>query len=132
MVYGSTMGKFETSMTHRYWERRRGTLLEEYPVGQRRIDAILIEDGDHRIASRAESVAFSLDGHNITIVQTKKRLGMSLLGQVFFSRELIKDNFPARGSVRAVALCAIDDAVDLRPIARRFKIEIEIDVVVDE
>jgi hypothetical protein len=94
------MSKRETPMTRRYWERMRGTLLEEYlivpshppDVGRRLIDAVIIEDGDHRIASRAESVSFSLDGHDIVIVQTKAlRLGMYLLGQAFFSRELIKD-----------------------------------------
>jgi len=64
------MSKRETPMTHRYWERVRGTLLEEYlivpsgpGVGRRMIDAVIIEDGDHRIASRGESV--SLDGHDI-------------------------------------------------------------------
>jgi hypothetical protein len=95
-------------------------------VGRRRIDAVIIEGGDHRIASRAESVSLSLDGHDIVIVQTKAlRLGMYLLGQAFFSRELIKDRFAPR-SVRTVALCAIDDAV-LRPIAERFNIEVVVD-----
>ena len=32
-------------------------------VGRRMIDAVIIEDGDHRIASRGESV--SLDGHDM-------------------------------------------------------------------
>jgi hypothetical protein len=143
MMYGSNaqstrdlrMPKLETPMTRRYWEQVRGTLLEEYlvvpsrppGVGPRRIDAVIIEDSDHRIASQAESGSLSLDGHDIVIVQTKAlRLGMYLLGQAFFSRELIKDRFAPR-SVRTVALCAIDDAV-LRPIAERF----DIDVVVDE
>ena len=125
------MSKRETPMTRRYWERVRGTLLEEYlivpsspGVGRRIIDAVIIEDGDHRIASRGESV--SLDGHDIVIVQTKAlRLGMYLLGQAFFSRELIKERFAPK-SVRTVALCAIDDAI-LRPIAERFGVEVIID-----
>jgi hypothetical protein len=59
-------------------------------------------------------------------VQTKAlRLGMYLLGQAFFSRELIKDRFAPR-SVRTDALCAIDDDV-LRPIAERFNIEVVVD-----
>jgi hypothetical protein len=128
------MSKRETPMTRRYWERVRGTLLEEYlvvpsrppGVGRRMIDAVIIGDGEHRIASRAESVSFSLDGHDIVIVQTKAlRLGMYLLGQAFFSRELIKDRFAPR-SVRTVALCAIDDAI-LRPIAERFGVEVIVD-----
>jgi hypothetical protein len=126
MVYGSTMNQLETPMTRRYWERVRGTLLEEYRVGRRRIDAVILEDGDHRIASQVESDSLNLDGHDIAIVQTKLRLGMSLLGQAFFSRELIKDRFAPR-SIRTVALCAIDDADDLRPIAKRFGIEVVVD-----
>jgi hypothetical protein len=91
------MSKRETPMTQRYWERVRGTLLEEYlivrsspGVGRRMIDAVIIEDGDHRIASHGETV--SLDGHDIVVVQTKVlRLGMYLLGQAFFSRELHRE-----------------------------------------
>ncbi len=88
------------------------------------IDAVIIEDGDHRIAYRGESA--SLDGHDIVIVQTKaSRLGMYLLGQAFFSRELIKDRFAPR-SMRTVALCAVDDAI-LHPIAERFGVEVVVD-----
>ena len=127
------MSKLETPMTRRYWEQVRGTLMEEYlavprrpGVGQRLIDAVIIKDGDHRIASKAESFSLSLDGHDIVIVQTKAlRLGMYLLGQASFSRELIKDRFAPK-SVRTVALCAIDDAV-LRPIAESFGVEVDVD-----
>ena len=125
------MSKRETPMTQRYWERVRGTLLEEYlivpsrpGVGRRMIDAVIIEDGDHRIASRGKTV--SLDGHDIVVVQTKaSRLGMYLLGQAFFSRELIKDRFAPR-SIRTIALCARDDAI-LHPIAERFGVEVVVD-----
>jgi hypothetical protein len=125
------MSKRETPMTRRYWERVRGTLLEEYlivrsspGVGRRMIDAVIIEDGDHRIASRGETV--SLDGHDIVVVQTNaQRLGMYLLGQAFFSRELIKDRFAPR-SIRTIALCARDDAI-LHPIAERFGVEVVVD-----
>ena len=79
---------------------------------------------DHRIASRGKTV--SLDGHDIVVVQTKaSRLGMYLLGQAFFSRELIKDRFAPR-SIRMIALCAIDDAI-LHSIAERFGVEVVID-----
>jgi hypothetical protein len=125
------MSKHETPMTRRYWERVRGTLLEEYlivrsslGVGRRMIDAVIIEDGDHRIAPRGETV--SLDGHDIVVVQTNAhRLGMYLLGQAFFSRELIKDRFAPR-SIRTIALCARDDAI-LHPIAERFDVEVVVD-----
>ena len=125
------MSKHETPMTRRYWEQVGGTLLEEYlivrsspDVGRRMIDAVIIEDGDHRIASRGETV--SLDGHDIVVVQTNAhRLGMYLLGQAFFSRELIKDRFAPR-SIRTIALCARDDAI-LHPIAERFGVEVVVD-----
>jgi hypothetical protein len=128
------MGKLETPMTRRYWERVGGTLLEEYLVvprgpgiGQRLIDAVIIVDGDHRIAgSRLEQSRVSLDGHDLIIVQTKAdRLGMYLLGQALFSRLLIERRSAPR-SVRSVALCAADDAV-LRPLAERFGIEVVVD-----
>ncbi|MBC8727435.1 hypothetical protein [Paraburkholderia sp. UCT2] len=120
-------------MTRRYWERVGGTLVEEYlivpsgpGVGRRLIDAVVIADGEHRIASRSERL--SLDGHDVIVVQAKaKRLGMYLLGQALFSRVLIEDRYAPR-SVRAVALCAADDAV-LRPLAERFGIEIAVDTL---
>jgi hypothetical protein len=130
---GQPMSKGETPLTQRYWKQVRGTLMEEYlvvrrrpGVGQRQIDAVIIKDGDHQTASKAESVSLSLDGHDIVIVQTKVgRLGMYLLGQAFFSRELIRARFAPR-SIRTVALCEIDDAV-LRPIAERFGVEVVLD-----
>lgn len=128
------MSKLETPMTRRYWERVGGTLLEEYPavrrrpgVGRRLVDAIIIVDGDHRIASPGERSC--LDGHDLIVVQTKAdRLGMYLLRQALFSRVLIEDRFAPK-SVRTVALCAIDDAV-LRPIAERYGIEVVVDDLV--
>jgi hypothetical protein len=88
------MSKLETPMTRRYWERVRGTLLEEYlvgpscppGVGRRLIDAVIIEDGDHRIASRAESVSLSLNEHDIVIVQTK---ALRLVGSVAAHRPCV-------------------------------------------
>ena len=125
------MSTLETPMTRRYWARVGGTLFEEYlvvprgpGVGQRLIDAVIVVDGDRRIASRSERVSF--DGHDLIVVQTKaSRLGMYLLGQALFSRLLIEGRFAPR-SVRAVALCAADDAV-LRPLAERFGIEVIVD-----
>jgi hypothetical protein len=124
------MPKLETPMTRRYWKRVGGTLLEEYcvvprgpGVGRRVVDAVIVVDGEGRIASPK---GVSLDGKDIIVVQTKAyRLGMYLMGQALFSRVLIEDHFAPR-SVRTVALCAIDDAV-LRPIAERYGIEVEVD-----
>jgi hypothetical protein len=125
------MSKLETPMTCRYWKRVGGTLLKECfvvprgpGVGRRLIDAVIIVDGDRRIASPGESI--SLKGHDLIVVQAKAhRLGMYLMGQALFSRVLIEERFAPR-SVRTVALCAIDDAV-LRPIAERYGIEVVVD-----
>jgi hypothetical protein len=127
------MSKLETPMTHRYWRGVGGTLLQEYlivrprkGVGPRRVDAIIVVDGDNRIPSKEENV--TLDGHDLIVVQTKAyRLGMYFLGQAFFSRLLIEDRFAPR-SVRTVALCSVDDAV-LRPMAERLGIEVVVDAV---
>jgi len=59
--------------------------------------------------------ALDLAGKDIIVVQAKaNRLGMYLMGQALFSRELMKPFRPA--SIRTVALCAEDDSV-LRPPA---------------
>ena len=76
------LSQLETPMTRRYWQRVGGTLLEEYlvvprspGVARRLIDAVVIVDGDRRIASMGERI--SLDGHDLIVVQTKSyRLGM--------------------------------------------------------
>jgi hypothetical protein len=51
------MSKLETPMTRRYWERVGGTLIEEFvavpagpATGRRALDAVIIADGDKRIA----------------------------------------------------------------------------------
>jgi hypothetical protein len=60
------------------------------------------------------------------VVQTKaERLGMSVLGQALFSRLLIEKYFAPKFA-RAVALCAVDDAV-VRPIAEGLGIEVVVD-----
>jgi hypothetical protein len=121
------MSNRETPMTRRYWQRVGGTLIEEYPAvrpghdrGGRRLDGVIITDGERKIAPRGEPA--DVDGHDVIIVQTKaSRLGMYLLGQALFSVELIKARFAPK-SVRTVALCGRDDAV-LRPIAERYVVD---------
>jgi hypothetical protein len=61
------MSKYEKPMILRYWEHVGGTLLLEYQivprspgVGRRLVDAVIIEDGERRIASPGEKI--SLDG----------------------------------------------------------------------
>ena len=125
------MSKLESPMTRRYWERIGGTLIEEFPlvldrpgVRRRQADAVIIVDGEHRIASWRENL--SLEGHDVIVVQSKARqLGMNLFGQALGSRELILRRFTPK-SVRTIALCATDDAA-LRPIAESYGVEVVVD-----
>jgi hypothetical protein len=107
------------------WNTGRGVLdgSESAAVGRRLADGLIVLGGEYRRATSREVI---LQDRDVIVVQTKAdRLGMSLLGQAFFSRELISELFSPR-SVRTVALCRYDDAV-LRPLAERFGIEVEVD-----
>ena len=73
--------------------------------GRRVLDGVIIRDGEFRVASQAE---VSLEGKDVIVVQTKAgRLGMYLMGQAFFSAQLISGFKPR--SVLSVALCSRDD-----------------------
>ena len=92
------MNKHETPLTRKYWQSVGGTLVEEFPVvrrsstcAQRLLDGLIVLDGSNRIA-RADEI--KVEGMNVIVLQTKaNRLGMYLMGQAFFSRELIKARF---------------------------------------
>lgn len=119
----------ETPMLRRYWDRVGGTLAEELTAvprsagaALRRIDGVIVLGGEHRLVAPTELV---VAGRDIIVVQVKRLwLGMSLMGQAVFSRELMKPFMPA--SIRTVALCGRDDAL-LRPLAERYGIKVEID-----
>ncbi len=108
-------------MTQWYWRQRGGTLIHEFPAvrraacqGQRLLDGVIILNGEHREAIPSE---VSLKNKDIVIVQTKNsRLGMYLMGQAFFSMDLMRSFEPR--SIESIALCAVDDAI-LRPIFER-------------
>jgi hypothetical protein len=108
-----------------YWRQTGGTLVEEYRVvrgsstcGQRSIDALILPNGETTVLNWREVPWASLEGEDLIVVQAKKgRLGMSLMGQTFFSAELMKRFKPA--SVRSIALCELDDSV-LRPILESY------------
>ena len=77
----------------------------------RLIDGIIIKGGPTRIVRRSE---VSIEGKDIIAIQAKaNRLGMNLMGQSFFSTELMKAFKPR--SIETIALVLKDDAV-LRPI----------------
>jgi hypothetical protein len=117
------MSQRETPMIRRYWKRVGGTLVEEYPLvrrsatcGQRLADAVILPKRPTRMAKATE---VSLEGEDVIVVQAKAtRLGLSLMGQTYFSAQLIKRFHPA--SVLAVALCREDDS-ELRPLLERYQ-----------
>jgi hypothetical protein len=79
------------------------------------LDAVILPEGERRIADWRE---VSLEGQDVIVVQAKAhRLGMYLMGQTFFSAQLIERFKPA--SVKAVALCRRDDSV-LRPLLEQY------------
>ena len=112
------MSKLESPITRWYWEKIGGLLIEEFPVvkaspsqGPRYLDGLILLGEP---TSRTTSQNFDLKGRDVIVIQTKaSRLGMYLMGQCLFSRDLVL-KLGAR-SVRSVALCTKDDAV-LRPL----------------
>lgn len=116
------MSKHETPMTRWYWREvlKRGTLIEEYVAVEgaeddsnapRFMDGLVILDGTFEISN---DVRRDIRGQDVVVIQSKnKRLGMYLMGQALFSRDLIL----AKGaqSVRSVAVCRKDDKV-MRPL----------------
>lgn len=122
------MSKHETPLTRKYWQSVGGTLVEEFPVvrrsasnAQRLLDGLIVLDGNNRIA-RADEI--KIEGMDVIVLQTKaNRLGMYLMGQAFFSRELVKALNPK--SIRTVAICAQDDS-EMRSLCNQFHIEVVI------
>ena len=120
------MSKLETPLTRKFWKSVGGTLVEEFPAvlksknnSRRMMDGVIILNEEHRIAKSNE---VDLEGKDIIVVQTKaNRLGMYLMGQAFFSKELMKKFNPR--SIRTVAICGRDDSV-MRNLAEDFGIEI--------
>jgi len=127
------MSRNETPMTEWYWREvlKKGTLIKEYVAVERAdddsnaprfMDGLVILNGPFEIS---DDIRYDVSGKDVVVIQSKnKRLGMYLMGQVVFSRELIL----AKGakSVLSVAVCRIDDKV-MRPLLLAHKgIEIHI------
>ena len=112
------MSKHETPMTEWYWREvlKKGTLIKEYVAieraedgsnGSRFMDGLVIMDGPFKIS---DDVTRGIAGKDVVVIQSKnKRLGMYLMGQALFSRELILKKKPK--SVRSVAVCRKDDKI---------------------
>lgn len=112
------MSKHETPMTEWYWREvlKKGTLIMEYIAVERTkdgsnasryLDGLVILDGPFEIS---DDVKCDIAGKDVLVIQSKnKQLGMYLMGQALFSRELILKKKPK--SVRSVAVCRKDDEV---------------------
>ena len=120
------MSKRETPLTREYWQSIGGTLIEEFPAvtkgdsnSRRLLDGVVILGGENRIAKASD---VDIEGKDIVVIQTKvNRLGMYLMGQAFFSRELMKTFKPK--SIKTVAICGKDDTV-MRDLCKEFDIEV--------
>lgn len=109
-------------MTEWYWREvlKKGTLIKEYvavektkdgSTARRLMDGLVILDGPFIIS---KDTNHDIEGKDVVVIQSKnKRLGMYLMGQAFFSQQLIL----AKGatSVLSVAVCRKDDKV-MRPM----------------
>ena len=123
------MSKLETPLTRRFWRSVGGTLMEEFHAvkrsaaqQQRFLDGVIVLGEPNRILEKTEHSKMDLRGKDIVVVQTKAgRLGMYLLGQALFSRELMRAFAPR--TIMSVAVCQRDDAV-LRPLAEKYGIEV--------
>ena len=122
------MSKHETWRTRRYWESIGGLLIEEYlaipankdkTIGKRLIDGVIVL-GEEKSIQRGGS--FDFNGRDIIAVQTKAtRLGMYLMGQAFFTREILKRYKPK--SIKAVAICGKSD-IEMEALCIKENIEI--------
>ncbi len=126
--------KPEQRLITRFWKEIGGTLVREVPMrrasksnGSRRLDGIiLLNRPDKELKWRDLG---RLGTEKILVIQAKhSRLGMSLMGQSFFSKKLMGEVFREKGkpkSVAHIALCTKDDAV-LRPLLESHGIQVEI------
>ena len=125
------MSKHETPMTRWYWRtvnKRQGLLIEEFPAvkrdgstgkNKRHIDGVIVlgEKPDRRGPRKGDREL--VKGKEVIVIQSKaRRLGMSLIGQVIVSRELLDDL--GADVIRSVGVCREDDKV-LHDVLRRFE-----------
>ena len=125
------MSKHETPMTRWYWRtvnKRQGLLIEEFPAvkrdgsagkNKRHIDGVIVlgEKAERRGPLKGDREL--VKGKEVIVIQSKaRRLGMSLIGQVIVSRELLTD-LKAK-VVKSVGVCREDDQI-LRAVLGRFK-----------
>lgn len=105
-------------MTRWYWKQIGGLLVEEFTLvrasptnAPRYVDGLIVLGEPTQIS---DSRTFDISGRDVIAIQTKaRRLGMFVMGQCLFSRDLLRAHGP--NSIRSIALCTRDDAA-LRPL----------------
>ena len=122
------MSKHETWRTRKYWEQSGGLLIEEFlaiksnkakSTAKRLIDGVIVLGEPNNIQSGG---SFDFTGKDIIVIQTKaNRLGMYLMGQAFFSKELMKRYNPK--SIKTVAIWGKNDA-EMRNLCTQFSVEV--------
>lgn len=108
---------FEPLMTKTHWATRleKGTLYLEYPICGRRIDGLVVLDGNTSKAASKEKpptlAQLKKDQARVIVLQTKrKKLGMGVAGQTIISKTLLEQE--GVNVVEAVAICReIDEKI---------------------
>jgi hypothetical protein len=118
-------------MTRWYWRtvnKRQGLLIEEFPAvkrdgtagkNKRHIDGVIVlgEKAERRGPRKGDREL--VEGKRVIVIQSKaRRLGMSLIGQVIVSRELL-DDLKAK-VVKSVGVCKGNDPA-MHRILLKFK-----------
>ena len=108
------MSKHESWRTRKYWEATCGFLIEEFLaipaskdklIGKRLIDGVIVLGAKKNVQVGG---SYNLEGKDIIVVQTKSnRLGMYLMGQAYFSKQIMQRFKPS--SIRTVAICGKAD-----------------------
>jgi len=127
-MFCKKMSKHETWRTRLYWESVGGLLIEEFraiprnlkgDVSNRDLDGVIVLEEPRGIQHAG---TFEFKDRDLIIVQTKpNRLGMGVMGQALFSREIMSRFNPR--SMKMVIVCGKTDS-ELAAICVKYKIEV--------
>lgn len=102
--------QYEPKMTIAYWvkHKKKGTLYLEYPIYGRRIDGLVVLDGNSSKEASKEKpptpAQLKEDQVKVIVLQTKRnKLGMGVAGQTIISKTLLEQE--GVNVVEAVAIC---------------------------
>lgn len=109
--------QYEPGMTKAHWAKREenGTLYLEYPIYGRRIDGLVVIDGNSSKTASKEKpptlAQLKKDQAKVIVLQTKRtKLGMGVAGQTIISKTLLEQ--AGVTVVAAIAICLeIDEKI---------------------